>query len=81
MNELNNNVRGRAVGYIGAALGLVAGLAWNEAITALINALFPLAKDTVLVKFGYAIVLTVVIVIAIGQLEKFTTKENNSTPQ
>lgn len=70
MNEINNEVRGRTFGYISAALGLVAGLAWNEAISAMIDAIFPLAKDTVWVKFIYAIIVTVAVVILIKYLDR-----------
>ncbi len=74
MNELNKEVRGRAVAYIGGAFGLVAGLAWNEAITTLIDSLFPLAKDGVWVKFLYALILTIVVVLVVKQLERFAEK-------
>lgn len=61
--ELSGQVRERVFGYILAALGLVAGLAWNDAIKALIESIFPLESNTVLAKFVYAVVLTVVVVI------------------
>ncbi|MDQ5931810.1 MAG: hypothetical protein QG607_512, partial [Patescibacteria group bacterium] len=41
----------------------VAGLAWNEAIKALIDYVYPLSGSGLRVKFLYAVVLTVVIVI------------------
>ncbi|MBX4181294.1 DUF5654 family protein [Candidatus Parcubacteria bacterium] len=74
MNEINKEIKSRTVGYIGAALGLVAGLAWNEAITAMIEKLFPLSKDTVTVKFIYAGLVTAAVVILITQLERFVNK-------
>jgi energy-converting hydrogenase Eha subunit A len=70
MQDLNKEVRGRTFGYISAALGLVAGLAWNEAISAMIDAIFPLSKDTVWVKFLYAIIVTVAVVILIKYLDR-----------
>jgi energy-converting hydrogenase Eha subunit A len=70
MNEINKELRGRTFGYISAALGLVAGLAWNEAISAMIDAIFPLSKDTVWVKFLYAIIVTVAVVILIKYLDR-----------
>lgn len=73
-----SEVRGRMVGYIGAALGLVAGLAWNEAITSLINSVFTLDKNSVFAKFVYAAVLTAVVVILLRRLEKFLNKDNAS---
>jgi hypothetical protein len=61
--RLKEEFRERAVGYILAAFGLVAGLAWNEAIQALINQLFPLQKNTFLAKFAYAILVTILVVV------------------
>lgn len=60
---ISQEVRGKVAGYIGAGIGVVAGLAWNDAIAALIAVLFPLDKSTIIAKFLYAIVITVVVVI------------------
>ncbi len=38
---LRGEFKKRVAGYILAGLGLVAGLAWNDAIKALIDSLFP----------------------------------------
>ncbi|MEK7519956.1 MAG: DUF5654 family protein [Patescibacteria group bacterium] len=56
-------VKNQAASYIAAAFGFVAGLAWNDAIKALIEYLFPLSTNTVLAKFAYAIILTVIVVV------------------
>lgn len=77
MNDINKELRSRTFGYISAALGLVAGLAWNEAITELINTLFPLSKDTVAVKFVYAIAVTIVVVVLIKYLDRLINREDN----
>ena len=45
-----------------AGMGLVAGLAWNEAIKALIEYLYPLDQNSLLAKFIYAALITVIIV-------------------
>ncbi len=62
--ELERNVREQTIGYIVAALSLVAGLAWNEAIKALITYFFP-ADDAngIVAKFTYAGLVTLVVVI------------------
>ena len=52
------------MGYLLAAFGFVAGLAWNEAIKALIEDLFPARENTLVAKFGYAILLTVFLAVA-----------------
>jgi len=69
IHESVNEVKGRTFGYISAAFGLVAGLAWNDAIKEFIEVIFPLSKDTVAVKFLYAVLVTVVVVILIRYLE------------
>lgn len=60
---LRREIRKRTADYIFAALGFVVGLAWNEAIKGLIEYLFPLTRDTVLAKFIYAGILTLVLVV------------------
>jgi len=61
--EIKTQVSEKVVGYIGAGFGLIASLAWNEAIKALIEHLFPLQQDTILAKFIYAGIMTVVLII------------------
>lgn len=46
-----------------AGFGLVAALAWNDAIQSLFAALFP-AQDGVWAKFAYALFITIIVVIA-----------------
>ncbi len=68
-------LREQAFQYILAAFGLVAGLAWNDAIKALIEAIFPLQKNTVAAKFIYAILITGIMVFIANHLIKIF-KEN-----
>ncbi len=56
-------VRQKVAGYLAGGLGLVAGLAWNDAVISLINYLFPIEKNTLLAKFIYAIGITIVVVV------------------
>jgi len=63
----------KTIGYILAAFGLVAGLAWNEAIKALIDTFFPLDKNGIIIKFVYAVLVTGVVV-AVTMI--FVRKEN-----
>lgn len=53
----------KASGYIVAAFGLVAGLAWNDAIKALIERLFTTAEETLTAQFVYASAVTVFVII------------------
>ena len=61
--ELRKETRDKIKGYIVAAFGLVAALAWNDAIKSLIEYVFPNKDNSILLKFIYAIVLTIVIII------------------
>jgi hypothetical protein len=62
--SLAGDVRARTVGYITAGLGLVASLAWNEAIREFIRVVFPQEQDTLIAKLIYAFVMTIVVVAA-----------------
>lgn len=66
---VRKKTRGKFLGYISAALALVAGLAWNDAISNFINYIFPLNKNTLIAKFVYAVILTVFISFVIIYLE------------
>jgi len=59
---LREEIKQQTKGYIMAGMGLVAGLAWNEAIKALIEYLYPLDQNSLLAKFIYAALITVIIV-------------------
>jgi len=74
-NQLQNAVRERMTGYIFAALGLVAGLAWNDAIKTTIEYLFPLNKDGLWAKFLYAIIVTIIVVATVYFISKFFVKK------
>lgn len=74
--RLKWEVRERAIGYIVAALGLVAGLAWNDAIRALIEQIFPIAENTLIARFVYAAIITLVVVLVSVNLLKFSRKDS-----
>ena len=61
--KLRKEVREKTISYIVAAFGLVAGLAWNDAIKSFIEYLFPLQRNNLWVKFIYAILITFVVVL------------------
>jgi hypothetical protein len=77
MDEIKTEFRGKTLGYLSAALGLVAGLAWNDAISALIKQVFPLEQDTVLVKFLYALVVTLAVIVMLRYAEKLLKGESH----
>lgn len=61
--QLRKEIRDRLTGFIVASLGLVAGLAWNDAVRATIDYLFPLPNDSLSAKFMYAIIISLIAVI------------------
>lgn len=60
--RIRREVRSQTIGYIIPAFGLVAGLAWNEAIKSVIDKFFS-DGQSIGAKFIYAIVITLVIVV------------------
>jgi len=73
--NLKKEFNKKLVSYITAGFGLVAGLAWNEAIKSLIEYFFPLEKNTMLAKFSYAFLITVILVTITIYLTKILIKE------
>lgn len=61
--EVGDKLREQTAGYITTALGIVAGLAWNDAIKSSIEYLFPISKDTLFARFIYAALITVVVIL------------------
>ena len=76
--KLEREVRDRTLTYIIGGFGFVAGLAWNDAIKTLIEALFPLQRDFIWVKFLYAAVVTLFVVAGSLVLARFMGKGNGN---
>ena len=74
MQELKE-VKKKTAGYLAAAFGFVAGLAWNEAIKSLIEELFPLGTNSLIAKFFYAFLVTVILVLVSGYVIKYLERE------
>jgi hypothetical protein len=70
--EITEVAKEKTIGYILTAFGLIAGLAWNDAIKSLIEYVFPLSPNTLLLKFIYAILITLVVVLISNYLIKLT---------
>lgn len=75
--RLQKEVRERAISYIAAAFGLVAGLAWNDAIKAFIEYFFPLSKNTLFAKFFYAVFVTFIVVFVTVYLARLLTSSKD----
>lgn len=69
--NLKREITQRSIGYITAGFGLVAGLAWNDAIRTTIEIVVPGGANTIIAKFIYAFVFTIFLVIVTVQLNKF----------
>ncbi len=76
--SIKNDVREKTVGYVLAGLGVVAGLAWNEAINGLIEYLFPLSRSGVFAKFLYAFLMTLMLVLVTSYLMRMIQKDQDN---
>lgn len=72
---LRKEFKEKTLGYIMGALGLVAGLAWNEAIKGTIEYFFPAGGSGILLKFVYATLITIILVVISLILAKFFIKK------
>lgn len=73
-SELQTSLRTQTATYIAAALGLVAGLAWNDAIRSFIEQAFPLGANTLIMKFVYAVTVTIIVTIITTYIVKHEQK-------
>ncbi len=73
--KIGLEVREKTLGYILAALGFVVALAWNDAIKTFIEYIFPLNKNGLFAKFIYALLTTIIIVVATIFLTKKTEEK------
>jgi len=76
--KLSKEVRQKTLGFIITAFGLVAGLAWNQAIQDMIKQLFPLNKNSVIAEFIYAAVMTVFLVVITIFLSRLFDKDGGN---
>lgn len=60
--ELEKEIREKTLGYIITSFGLVAGLAWNDAIKAFIERFFADPGNGLKAKFLYAFIMTAFVV-------------------
>lgn len=75
--SVRREIKEKTIGYVLAAFGFVAGLAWNEAVKSLIDKLFPDSGNSVIMKFVYALIITAIVVIITVYLVKLTEKSDN----
>ncbi len=71
--ETQKEVYMQTLTLLGGAFALVAALAWNEAVKALIEKFFPAGSD-VFSKFLYAVVITVLVVLVTRYIKQLELK-------
>jgi len=74
--KLKKQVKQNFLKYITGGFGIVAALAWNDAIKDIIRYLFPISRDTVLAKLIYAVIVTFVLVIISIYLTRLLKKKD-----
>lgn len=74
-SKISRQVKDKTFSFIITALSLVAGLAWNEAIQSLINNYFAMNKNSILAKFVYAVILTLILTLITIYLARIFGKE------
>ena len=74
MDEVKSKYREQTVGYLSAAFGLIAGLAWNDAVKQLIETVFPADQGTIVAKFIYAALITAIVVLVSNYLTRWAQK-------
>jgi len=74
IKKMNEELKEKTITLILAGFGLVAALAWNEAIKTLFETFFP--KESALIgKFIYAIIVTIIVALVSSQLTKISQKK------
>ncbi|PIQ67786.1 hypothetical protein COY25_02860 [Candidatus Uhrbacteria bacterium CG_4_10_14_0_2_um_filter_41_7] len=64
----------KVTGYLLTAFGLVAGLAWNDAIKAIIQSIWPLETDGIKAQLVYAVSMTFLVVLVASLFVKLSKK-------
>ena len=72
--KINEELKEKTLTLILGGFGLVAALAWNEAIKTLFETFFP--KESALIgKFIYAIIVTIIVAVVSSRLTKISQKK------
>lgn len=74
MAKLTTQVKAQIITLLTGAIGLIAALAWNEAVKALFVKIFGEANGLA-AKFGYAVVVTIIVVWMTMRLAKLNVQD------
>ena len=77
LDKMRKEVRKQTMTYVAGGLSLVAGLAWNDAIKSTIEFFLPTSGNSIVVKFIYAAVITLVVVLVLSYLQWFLKAEKD----
>lgn len=77
--QLRQEVRQKTADLVLAAFGFVAGLAWNEAVKALIEEVFPAHNNSVWAKLTYALLVTLLVVLVSAYFVRTAAKDVGSS--
>ncbi len=69
-------IKKKMFAYIAAGFGLVAGLAWNDAIKMIIDYFIPDNGETIIAKLIYAVSITVIVGLILFYVEKSTEEKS-----
>lgn len=75
VKQARRTITKKMLAYIATGFGLVAGLAWNEAIKALLDYLIPAGGNSIIAKILYAMVVTILVGLVLLYVEKFSHEE------
>ena len=82
IRTLRQEARERTMGYVTGAFGVIAGLAWNDFVKALIENIFPAEENgTLWAKFAYAGTMTFIVVGVTVYLSRILKEGNGDKPK
>ncbi|MBU1036652.1 hypothetical protein KKF32_01275 [Patescibacteria group bacterium] len=76
-NNFNKELMSKISTLFLGALGLVAALAWNDAVQALFRVIFK-EQSSIIAKFAYAVVITIIVVLVSWKIMKILDKKNQN---
>ena len=70
IQKAGKTIKKKMFSYIATGFGLIAGLAWNDAVKTLIDYFIPAAGATIIAKLAYAFIITIVVGVVLFYVEK-----------